>query len=234
MLCSRDPYISNQAWYFNTNTSLLEFSISVSQSSIFNEPLTGWLDHISSWIIFQLNPLIRVFQMINELQDIWCWPTSHTIWPISKNGKFSSIFWVNLQKRKCESASLFLFDNESKFVLWSNDSFKRIITTKYKCTDFWKYLLQSGHQQYYSLVPICLFSTSLRTIGSNRGSEPFPACTNSLTVISTWNQRLKGDKGHKRMSHSILTLNWGQFAVIRSKILKTARRTDEKRGNRWI
>ena len=33
-------------------------------------------------------------------------------------------FWINLQKRKCDSASLFLFDNESKFVLWSNDSFK--------------------------------------------------------------------------------------------------------------
>ena len=57
-------------------------------------------------------------------------------------------FVGNLQKRKCDSASLFLFDNESKFVLWSNDSFKRIITIKYKWTEFLENSVSCGRKLY--------------------------------------------------------------------------------------
>ena len=127
---SRDISYLNQAWYSKTNTLLLEFSISTSHSSIFNEPLTRF-DHIRSWINFTFevqiaDPLVGVFRKINEGHIVWIivnWIS------IRQNKKTSDLFWlfqfgINLQKRKCDSASLFLFDNESKFVLWSNDSFK--------------------------------------------------------------------------------------------------------------
>ena len=90
---SRDVSYLNQAWYSKTNTSLLEFSISTSHSSIFNEPLTRF-DHIRSWINFTFevqiaDPLVGVFPKINEGHIVWIIVN----W-ISMSRLNSGIFWL--------------------------------------------------------------------------------------------------------------------------------------------
>ena len=176
---------SNQAWYSNTNTSLLEFSISVWHSSIFNEPLTGWLE-ISSWLIFHSNTLIVVFQMIIQLQDIWCWPTSHTIWPIwpvQRMGNFRQFFGLTYRKDNVTQHHYFsLTMNQSLFYGPMTHSGVLSLSNTNVLNSL-KYSIQSGRQPF---CETCLISTSLR-ISSNRGSEFFAAYTYSLTVISTWN-----------------------------------------------
>ena len=132
----------NQSWYSSTSISLLVFSISIWQTSIFSEPLTQWFDQNKSWIWFlylsSSNAGIQS-QFDGILGTLW----NHE--KIIETGRESSVVEFgsphvgeckNIILQKLTESNMyliiiFLFNNESKFVLWANDSFVSTLSLPY-------------------------------------------------------------------------------------------------------